>query len=561
MIDYERSGTRFITTASGRYSYQVWKTNHYAFGHYAGGCWVTKSSGMHSANGNGYRATADFWGTRLTGYAHAEWLELVTASDLLTFTLHIGELQVYFFDNNGEKVVVKNDAVGRQLVRGALERLAKTRGKELPKSKEEAKATKSVSAVTRTQKLMVKPEPVNIASELKRGLEVRDVASYRAWFSENHSKLIGVKMTDAIMMYRAGITAASVVEIVAVTPEVKPIAEPVDEAAAEQPEIVSSVEHLGEVWGATERNSMQHSKTTGTLRSLISNEDKALLNSGSKEPIANLVAVPPKNAADGKVSEEKKALIVSRREALETTVANKQEFQTEQPAEPVAVAPMVNTPYSNTPERRAGLPPEQVPAFRHWAKGLRGTFKTVPLTSQVEAFLVGGKAEDWEIVSSDELKQITEPVVTENVSPLAEPVILHDAQVFEYRHNRASRLKALRRVTVREGHGRFRMAVLANHNGCSITGLKDGVEAAHIVPVAMLEDMRPSNGLALVSWLHAAFDALAFSIEPVGLTIHVAPQARQWLNIDGLQLVDGKIWSLDRSALAHHFERFKDACI
>ncbi|MFS7192256.1 HNH endonuclease [Serratia proteamaculans] len=587
MIDYERNGIRFSTTASGRYSYQVWKSNHYAFGHYAGGCWVTKYSGMYSANGTGYRATADLWGTKLTGYERAEWLELVAASDTLTFTLHIGELQVYFFDNNGQKIVVKGDAVGLQQVRGALERLAKTRGKKLPKSKEEAKVARRAAAVARTQKLMAKPEPaaelntgttamlsvaeslktlpiaepVNVAPELKRGLEVREVADYRAWFSANHSKLIGVKMTDAIAMYRAETTAASMAEVATVTPAVEPIAEPVAEAATERPAIVSSVERLGETWGTTVRSRMQHSKTTGKLRAPLFNEDKALLNSVSEAPIANLVTVPPEKAAGGKVSEEKKALTVSRREALATAVANKQETQIEQPAEPVAVAPRANEPYSKTQEARAGLPPEQVPAFRNWVNGLRGTFKTAPLTAQIEAFLVGGKAEDWEIVLSDELEHIAEPVATEDVVPLAEPVILHEAHVFAYRRNRANRLKALRRVTVRKGHGRFRMAVLANHNGCSITGLKDGVEAAHIVPVAIVEDMRPGNGLALVSWLHAAFDALAFSIEPVGLTIHVAPQVRQWLNIDGLQLVDGKIWPLDRGALAHHFERFKEAGI
>lgn len=501
MIDYERNSTRFSTTASGRYSYQVWKTNHYAFGHYAGGCWVTKYSGMYSENSNGYRATADLWGTKLTGYTHVEWLELVAASDALTFTLHIDELQVYFFDNNGQKIVVKGDTVGRQQVRRALERLAKTRGKDLPKSKEETKASRRAAAIARTQTLMSKPEPaaalnvgtnavlsateslkalaitesIKAAPELKRGLEVRDVANYRAWFSENHSKLIGVKMTDAIAMYRAGTTI--------VAPAVEPIAEPVTEAAAEQAAIVSHVERLGEAWGVTVRSRIQHSKTTGKLHVLLSSEDKALLNSVSEASIANPVAAPPEMVVVGKVPEEKKTQIVSRREDLATAIANKQENETEHPAELVA---------------------------------------------------------------------------TEEIMLLNEPVILHDAHVFTYRRNRANRLKALRSVTVREGHGRFRVAVLANHDGCSITGLKDCVEAAHIVPVAIVEDMRPSNGLALVSWLHAAFDALAFSIEPVGLTIRVSPQARQWLNIDGLQLVDGKIWPIDRGALAHHFERFKE---
>ncbi|EPK9866881.1 HNH endonuclease [Serratia ureilytica] len=568
MIEYERNGTRFSTTASGRYSYQVWKTNHYAFGHYAGGCWVTKHSGMYSANGSGYRATADFWGTKLTGYTDAEWLELVSASDALMFTLHIGELQVYFFDNNGQKIVVKGDDVGRRQVRGALERLAKKRGKELPKSKEEAKAARRAAAVARTQKLMANSDPiagtaamlspveslktlpiaeqVNVAPELKRGLETWELANYRAWSSENHSKLIGVKMIEAIATYRTETTAASKAAVTIVTSAMESIAELVAKTATEQPAMVSSVERLGETWGATIRIRKQHSKTTGKLRKPLLNANKEFV---SKKPITDLVAVTPEKAAGGIVPEEKKALTVSNNLVLATAVANKQEPQTEQPVEPITGAPIANKTYSKTPEVRAGLLPEQVPAFRRWAKDLRGLFKSAPLSAQIEAFLVGGKAEDWEIVLSDELEHI------------AESVIFHDAHVFAYRHNRANRIKALRRVTVREGQGRFRTAVLANHNGCSITGLKDCVEAAHILPVAMVEDMRPGNGLALVSWLHAAFDALAFSIEPVGLTIHVAPQARQWLNIDGLQLVDGKIWPLDRSALAHHFERFKEAGI
>lgn len=250
-------------------------------------------------------------------------------------------------------------------------------------------------------------------------------------------------------------------------------------------------------------------------------------------------------AADSKAA--KRAEAVARTRAL----MKQPEPKAAEPELIEAPAPVVSAPYSKTPEARAGLAPEKVPAFRKWARGLRGSFKTLPLPAQFDAFLAGGDAKDWEVVLSDEpAPELVEPT---------SPIILHDAHVFAYRRNRANRLKALRRVAVRDGHGRFRVAVLANHNGCAITGLKEGIEAAHIVPVAMVEDMRPGNGVALVNWLHAAFDALAFSIEPIGLTVVVAPAARQWLNIDGLQLVDGAIWPFDRSALAHHFERFKEA--
>lgn len=142
-------------------------------------------------------------------------------------------------------------------------------------------------------------------------------------------------------------------------------------------------------------------------------------------------------------------------------------------------------------------------------------------------------------------------------------VILHNAHVelmvSIQRRKRANELRALRRQAVREGQGFFRLHVLANHSGCAITGLTDGVEAAHIVPHAAGGAMSATNGLALVSWLHTAFDAQAFTIDPVTLTVIVSPAARTWLNIDGVQLVDGQIFELDRTALVNHFERFKEA--
>lgn len=130
----------------------------------------------------------------------------------------------------------------------------------------------------------------------------------------------------------------------------------------------------------------------------------------------------------------------------------------------------------------------------------------------------------------------------------------------EERRQQANRLKALRQVAVREGQGRFRLQVLANYHGaCCITGLVDGVEAAHIVPHRETANQHPNNGLPLIKALHAAFDSGFFSINPATLRVVVREDARGWLNIDGKQIDDGGIWQIDRIALAKHYEAFMKA--
>ncbi|ASG62717.1 hypothetical protein CEW81_03515 [Kluyvera genomosp. 3] len=110
------------------------------------------------------------------------------------------------------------------------------------------------------------------------------------------------------------------------------------------------------------------------------------------------------------------------------------------------------------------------------------------------------------------------------------------------------------------GQGRFRLQVLANYHGaCCITGLVDGVEAAHIVPHRETANQHPNNGLPLIKALHAAFDSGFFSINPAALRVVVREDARGWLNIDGKQIDDGGIWQIDRIALAKHYEAFMKA--
>lgn len=128
----------------------------------------------------------------------------------------------------------------------------------------------------------------------------------------------------------------------------------------------------------------------------------------------------------------------------------------------------------------------------------------------------------------------------------------------EERRERANRLRQLRRVAVREGQGRFRLQVLGNYGGaCCITGLVDSVEAAHIVPHCDTANQHPANGLPLAKFLHSAFDTGLFSVNPETLRVEVAPAARAWLSIDGIQIADGEIWPIDRVALAAHYAAFK----
>ncbi|WP_442954687.1 HNH endonuclease [Pantoea sp. LMR881] len=77
-------------------------------------------------------------------------------------------------------------------------------------------------------------------------------------------------------------------------------------------------------------------------------------------------------------------------------------------------------------------------------------------------------------------------------------------------------------MTVRNGQSHFRNYVLGNFGWkCAVTDLTTSVEAAHITAFSKGGGMTPGNGVALVSWLHKAYDAHAFCIHPLTLTVHV----------------------------------------
>ncbi|HAU6297926.1 TPA: HNH endonuclease [Citrobacter freundii] len=191
-----------------------------------------------------------------------------------------------------------------------------------------------------------------------------------------------------------------------------------------------------------------------------------------------------------------------------------------------------------TPEVAAGLPPALLKDFRAWCAALNELHTGKTLDEKIDGFL-SSSWEEW----------TAEPVVL---------IPLHDAHVVASRKRRAARLKALRRVVVREGQSRFSQQVNANFDGCVLTGATEHLEAAHILPDRDYDHMHPSNGLLLVGFLHRAFDDLMFTINPLTLTVFVTPTFRAWLNIHGKQICDGNIWKIDRAALAHHWEYFKE---
>jgi putative restriction endonuclease len=78
------------------------------------------------------------------------------------------------------------------------------------------------------------------------------------------------------------------------------------------------------------------------------------------------------------------------------------------------------------------------------------------------------------------------------------------------------RREAVRKVLERVGQGNFRLRVLSVYDYCcALCDVQlDLVEAAHIVPVQIGGDNRTSNGLALCSLHHAAYDRALVGITP-----------------------------------------------
>ncbi len=118
-------------------------------------------------------------------------------------------------------------------------------------------------------------------------------------------------------------------------------------------------------------------------------------------------------------------------------------------------------------------------------------------------------------------------------------------------------------IKTRRGQLQFRAALMQAYGGaCAVTGCQDEpvLEAAHIVPHAVAEEYRPSNGLLLRADVHALFDLQLISANPGPGTIVVAsnlgPTYRAFHGLP-LRLPTGLAEYPDHLALMRHYQAWR----
>lgn len=105
-----------------------------------------------------------------------------------------------------------------------------------------------------------------------------------------------------------------------------------------------------------------------------------------------------------------------------------------------------------------------------------------------------------------------------------------------------TRPTATRTIRWRRGRRRFRQALMKRYGtACMVTGCKlvDLLEAAHISPYRGEQDNHAENGLLLRADIHTLFDLNLLAIDPVSLTIRIAPRVKRvgvYAQLDGLRL-------------------------
>lgn len=99
--------------------------------------------------------------------------------------------------------------------------------------------------------------------------------------------------------------------------------------------------------------------------------------------------------------------------------------------------------------------------------------------------------------------------------------------LFEPQNVTDARERISRTIAARRGQKAFRDSLIAAYVGkCAITrcGVLDVLEAAHIYPYRGPDTNKTSNGILLRADLHTLFDCNLIAIDPVTLTVIVAPQ-------------------------------------
>ena len=116
-------------------------------------------------------------------------------------------------------------------------------------------------------------------------------------------------------------------------------------------------------------------------------------------------------------------------------------------------------------------------------------------------------------------------------------------------------------VVRRKGQANFRATLISAYEGkCVITGCDalEALEAAHITPYRGSHTDRPQNGLLLRADLHSLFDLGLLAVNPVTMTIVLAPElkATSYADLAGRSIAAPRDASLRPSvdALAQHLE-------
>jgi hypothetical protein len=103
--------------------------------------------------------------------------------------------------------------------------------------------------------------------------------------------------------------------------------------------------------------------------------------------------------------------------------------------------------------------------------------------------------------------------------------------------------KVMRQITVRRGQSDFRNALLNSYEGhCCITGCKDIalLEAAHIVPHCIEDNMTIHNGLLLRADIHTLYDLNLLQISENGfVSISSSIQSKEYRDLNGLRVLTG----------------------
>lgn len=103
----------------------------------------------------------------------------------------------------------------------------------------------------------------------------------------------------------------------------------------------------------------------------------------------------------------------------------------------------------------------------------------------------------------------------------------------------------------------FRIEVLGNFaSRCAVSGSGRDVTAAHIIPKSLTGSNDPANGIALTHFLHLAYDAYIFAIEPLSLRLVVAPAWRHVLAFDGQPLINPRNSPLSLASLDFGYQMF-----